>query len=65
MNRETVERLKRVTWDRYMRARADLQAAQTEHEASTASHEAARAWSAWIVAHNPTCPHCGGQLETQ
>lgn len=63
MNRETVERLQRVQWERYQRARADLASAQTEHEVITASQEAAAAWAGWIVAHNPKCPHCGGKLE--
>lgn len=55
----------RYFWDLYCDARRRRDLGQSEPEWVAAANEAASAWSGFIVAHNPHCPHCGVVLKPE
>ena len=57
--------LARYFWDLYCDARRRRDIGQSEPEWVAASNDAASAWSGFIVAHNPHCPHCGAVLHQE
>lgn len=61
----TDEELIDYFWNLYCDARRRRDLGQSEPEWVAASNDAASAWSGFIVAHNPHCPHCGAVLKPE